>query len=98
MATLTPPELLERETELASIDAGLHAAQDGEGRLLVIEGPAEFATGESVRYTLDFTDVGTEVSYTLYGARSGTASAHGTFLTQRTSPDVVEQCGGDGAK
>src|SRR3954447_11239636 len=40
MATLTPPELLERETELAAIDAGLHEARDGEGRLLVIEGPA----------------------------------------------------------
>src|SRR3954454_12377984 len=40
MATLTPPELLEREAELASIDAGLRRAQDGEGRLLVIEGPA----------------------------------------------------------
>src|SRR3954451_10235537 len=40
MATLTPPELLARETELAAIDSGLHEAQDGEGRLLVIEGPA----------------------------------------------------------
>src|SRR3954447_13357782 len=40
MAILTPPELLEREAELASIDAGLRQAQDGEGRLLVIEGPA----------------------------------------------------------
>src|SRR4051812_9356494 len=62
------------------------------------QGVLQFATGESVRYTLDFTDVGTEVSYTLYGARSGTASGHGSFLTQRTSPDVAEQCGGDGAE
>src|SRR3954469_11932729 len=40
MAILTPPELLEREAELASIDTGLRQAQDGEGRLLMIEGPA----------------------------------------------------------
>src|SRR3954454_8967980 len=40
MAILTPPELLEREAEVASIDAGLQQAQNGEGRLLVIEGPA----------------------------------------------------------
>src|SRR5205823_1329522 len=47
-------------------------------------------------YTLDFTDTGTEVDATVYGERSGTASAHGTFLAERTSPDTAFECGGSG--
>src|SRR5207248_3865249 len=60
------------------------------------EGTITFATGQVVRDTLDFTATGTEVDATLYGERSGTASAHGSFLTQRTSPNVALNCGGDG--
>jgi hypothetical protein len=60
------------------------------------QGTLGFATGEVVRYTLDFTTTATGVDATLYGERSGSASAHGTFLTQRTPPDVTLKCSGEG--
>ena len=60
------------------------------------QGAIAFPGGETVRYTFDFTDLLTETSFTLYGERSGTAAGDGSFLTQRTSPDVVAQCAGAG--
>jgi hypothetical protein len=54
--------------------------------------------GQRFPYTLDFTTTETQVSGTLYGDRWGTAPGRGTFLTDGTPPDVVLQCGGDGAK
>ena len=38
--TAAPPLMLERETELATLEALLAAARDGEGRLVVVEGSA----------------------------------------------------------
>jgi hypothetical protein len=61
------------------------------------QGALTFAGGETIRFTLDFTSVGTEVDGTVYGDRSGSAGDHSTFATQRTTPDVVLQCGGKGA-
>jgi hypothetical protein len=55
-------------------------------------GALAFAGGETIRYTLDFTTVATEVDMTWYGERSGTAAAHGTFRTARTSGDVAARC------
>jgi hypothetical protein len=59
-------------------------------------GALEFETGEVIRATLDFTSHDTEVDLTYYGERSGTAPGHATFLTPRTSPDVVRQCENEG--
>ena len=38
--TIAPVLLLEREAELAALDAMLGAAQSGDGRLVVVEGSA----------------------------------------------------------
>jgi hypothetical protein len=59
-------------------------------------GSIVFSTGEVVPYTVDFTSHGSEVDFTFYGTRSGTAPGHGTFLTQRTPPDVATRCAADG--
>ena len=55
-----------------------------------------FASGEVVRYTFDFVSTSTEIDFEVYGERSGTGNGHGTFLTERTSPDVAAQCRGEG--
>jgi hypothetical protein len=60
-------------------------------------GTLTFPDGTALPYTIDFTAKGTEVDGTLYGTRSGQAPGHATFLTDRTSPQVVTDCGGDGA-
>jgi hypothetical protein len=61
------------------------------------EGRITFADGPTINYTLDFTDMLSQVNFTFYGTRSGTADARGTFLTQRTPPDIALQCSGPGA-
>ena len=61
------------------------------------QGTITFADGTAIRYTFEFTSVGTEVDLTMHGERSGSARAHATFLTQRTPPDVTAKCAGDGA-
>src|SRR3989440_3291732 len=61
------------------------------------QGAIAFADGTTIRFTLDFTTALTEVNIDYYGERSGFASGHGTFLTQRTPPDVALQCAGSGA-
>jgi hypothetical protein len=55
-----------------------------------------FAGGERIPYTLDFRSTGTEVDFTFYGERSGFARGHGSFLTDRTPPEVFQQCRGEG--
>ena len=59
-------------------------------------GTIAFETGETVRYTLDFSSALTEVDFMLYGRRSGFARAHGSFLTDRTPADIPQRCGGEG--
>src|SRR5256885_7552548 len=59
-------------------------------------GTLAFPDGTTVAYTLDFTDVASQVAFTFYGERSGTAGGQGTFLTQRSTPDAVTGCGGEG--
>jgi hypothetical protein len=56
-----------------------------------------FDGGTELSYTLDFTSKATENDGTAYGSRSGSAPMHSTFLTQRSSPQVVTDCGGSGA-
>src|SRR3954470_3036254 len=60
-------------------------------------GSLTFPGGATIPVSLDFNFAGTDGDMTFYGERSGTASAHGTFATQRTPPDVVASCGGSGA-
>jgi hypothetical protein len=60
-------------------------------------GTITFAGGITIPVSLDFNFSGTDGDLTFYGERSGTATAHGTFATQRTTPDVVMNCGGSGA-
>jgi hypothetical protein len=59
-------------------------------------GSITFADGTAIRYSLEFTSVLTEVLFTFTGERSGSARGRGTFLNDRTPPDVNEQCAGDG--
>jgi hypothetical protein len=53
--------------------------------------------GRSVHLTVDFTSSGTEIDFGFYGARSGMATGHGTFLTQRSDAGPVTGCVGSGA-
>jgi hypothetical protein len=59
-------------------------------------GAIRFADGTTIRYRLEFQSVLTEVLFTFEGERKGRARGRGTFLTERTSPDVTQQCAGDG--
>src|SRR4051794_1284397 len=52
-----------------------------------------FPDGTALDYTLDFTSKATENDGTAYGTRSGSATMHSTFFTQRSSPTVVTDCG-----
>jgi hypothetical protein len=61
-------------------------------------GSLTFADGTVIPYSFEFTSVLTEVLLTYEGERSGSARGRGTFLNDRTSPDVNEQCAGDGAE
>lgn len=48
-------------------------------------GVLTFADGRRLRYNLEFTSVATEIDFTFYGSRSGTARGKGTFRTDRGS-------------
>jgi hypothetical protein len=61
------------------------------------QGAITFADGTTIRYTIEFSSVLTEVEFAFYGKRSGSAAGHGTFLTERTPPDIGLQCAGEGA-
>jgi hypothetical protein len=60
-------------------------------------GAISFADGTTIRYAFEFHFVATEGTFTFNGQRSGTAQGRGSFLTQRTPPDVALQCAGEGA-
>jgi hypothetical protein len=61
-------------------------------------GAITFEDGTRIGYTLDFSSVGTEVTATVYGDRSGWGRAQGTFANDRTPPDISAQCAGPGAR
>jgi hypothetical protein len=88
---------------LEAAPVSMHASGRADGscpRAVTTEpgtGALTFGDGSSIPFSLDFSFVGTEGDMTLYGERSGTAPGHGTFATQRTTPDVVLNCGGSGA-
>jgi len=60
------------------------------------QGALTFADGTAIGYTLDFNDVFTESEFDFYGQRSGSASGHGSFATERTPSDALLQCPGAG--
>jgi hypothetical protein len=62
------------------------------------QGTLTFADGTRIGVTVDFSFTATEGSVELYGDRSGFAGGHGTFVTQRTPPDLTAQCSGEGVK
>jgi hypothetical protein len=62
------------------------------------QGSIGFGGNKVIEMTEDFSSQATEVNETMYGDRSGMAPAHGTFLTPRTSPDIITQCAGSGAR
>jgi hypothetical protein len=57
-----------------------------------------FADGTTIDFTFEFHYVLTEGAWSIRGERSGSAVAHGSFLTDRTPPDVTEKCAGDGVR
>jgi len=59
-------------------------------------GAITFGDGTTIRYSFGFSFVLTEGTFTFQGQRSGSAHGTGTFLTERTPPDLALQCGGDG--
>jgi hypothetical protein len=61
-------------------------------------GRAVFAHHRALDFTLDFISHGTEVDFGFYGNRSGTSTGSGSFLTRRTSPTVLLDCAGSGAR
>jgi hypothetical protein len=58
----------------------------------------EFADGTEIRGSYEFDFVGTDGSVTVRGRRSGAASGHGTFVNDRTPPDIAVQCASGGAR
>jgi hypothetical protein len=95
--TLDGRDLSNTPVEMQSSGRSLGSCQRAR-TLAPAQGALTFGDGTTIRYTLDFTSLLTEVDLTYYGERSGTAPGHGTFLTQRTPPDVAAQCAGEGAK
>ena len=71
----------------------MHANTTRPGRAAIT-----FADGTTVDFTFEFTYVLTEGTWSIRGERSGSAVAHGSFLTDRTPLDVTEQCAGDGVR
>ena len=61
-------------------------------------GSITFADGTRIRYSVEFSSVLTEVVFSFEGARSGSATGRGTFLTDRTPPDVAARCAGEGVE
>lgn len=57
-----------------------------------------FAGGAVIRIRFEFHFVGTDGTFTFSGRRSGAGHGTGSFLTPRTSPEVVADCAGSGAE
>jgi hypothetical protein len=77
--------------EVQSDGSCLHASTIAPG-----QGAITFADGTTIRYTFEFDWVLSEGIQTFEGERSGSGSGHGTFLTQRSDPDIAAKCGGEG--
>jgi hypothetical protein len=87
-------------------NAPIHLRQSGHADASCVQamafppgiGVVEFGQGVRLPYTLDFTSKLTELDGSAYGTRSGQATGHGSFLTQRSSPTLVTDCGTTGAR
>lgn len=76
--------------------AGSAHATCGEAKTIAPgTGAITFSSGETIRSTLEFLSHETEVDLMYFGERSGFARGDATFLTDRTSPEVLLQCGSE---
>ncbi len=73
--TAAPPLMLERETELATLEALLAAARDGEGRLVVVEGSAGIGKTRLLAETRKLAELGGVRGARLRAAASWRASS-----------------------
>jgi hypothetical protein len=62
------------------------------------QGELRFPDGTTIAFTWEFDFVLSDGTITYRGQRSGSAIGHGSFVTDRTPPDVSEQCAGEGAR
>jgi hypothetical protein len=59
-------------------------------------GSITFPGGVVLRFLFEFHFVGTEGEFVLYGRPSGQAHGQGSFMTERTPPDLALKCAGEG--
>jgi hypothetical protein len=84
---------VELQNEVHKVDGSCRYAnttQPGRGTIT-------FADGTTIAHSFEFNWVLTDGVLRFYGARSGSAHGHGSFLTQRRSPsEIGAQCAGEG--
>jgi hypothetical protein len=68
---------------------GAHTTKTGRGTLT-------FPDGTPIHYLLNFTSMGTEVTFTYHGLTDGDGHGSGTFLNPRTPPDIAVRCATEG--
>jgi hypothetical protein len=73
-----------------------HSTGPAPGRTTFTQGNDDPADDVVIRFTVEFTGTGPELDLRITGDKSGTGSGRATFLTSRTSPDILLKCGGDG--
>jgi hypothetical protein len=79
-----------------------HVARDVDGSCVHADttrpgrGAITFPDGTTIAFTFEFHFVATNGVFTFHGQRSGSARGTGSFLTQRTPPDLALKCGGEG--
>ena len=84
--------------KLSNAAITLHQSGPSEGSCASAEttapgdGRITFRGGRKLRYTVEFTSVASEIDFTFHGKRSGTATGHGTFNTDRTPDDKAAEC------
>ena len=93
--TAAPPLMLERETELATLEALLAAARDGEGRLVVVEGSAGIGKTRLLAETRKLAERARVRGVRLRApaswrasSRSGSSGSCSRLRSPRATPDV----------
>lgn len=89
--SLTDEPVLTR-TAYQDVDGSCRRAdttKPGDGLLI-------FPDGTTIGFASEFHFVGTEGEFALTGSRGGSAHGHGSFITDRTPPDLLLQCAGEG--
>ena len=76
--------------------SGSKSTAPGPGHLTFTKGTPSKTDDVTVTFTMTFTGTASEVDFVLKGDKSGEATGHASFLTQRTPPDILIKCGSDG--